>query len=150
MISPYMRMQRLTNIQEIRSFRKHLQSLTQRLHGSPYDPSVWIRRSGVLLSMGYPELATGDAYKALILIRKSRNPRSGLSTRVNHHLAIYQSSTTRSNEMQRSAAEQSAMLALAQALLLANCLQEGLHYALLAVTTYPYNIKLRSVLATVQ
>src|SRR5271168_1160814 len=150
MISPRVCIERLTDIQEIRSFRKHLQSLTQRLHGSPYDPSVWIRRSDVLLSMGYPELATSDAYKALILIRKSRNPRSGLAARVNHHLAIYQSSTATSNELQRSVAEQNAMLALAQALLLANCLQESLDYALLAVTTYPKNRKLRSVLATVQ
>jgi hypothetical protein len=150
MISPRTRVERLTNIQEIRSFRKHLQSLTQRLHGSPYDPSVWIQRSDVLLSMGYPELATSDAYKALILIRKSRNPRSGLAARINHHLAIYQSSTATSNELQRSVAEQNAMLCLAQALLLANCLQESLDYAQLAVTTYPKNRKLLSVLATVQ
>jgi hypothetical protein len=150
MISPRIRVERLTNIQEIRSFRKHLQSLTQRLHGSPYDPSVWIRRSDVLLSMGYPELATSDAYKALILIGKSRNPRSSLAARVNQHLATYQSSTATSNELRSSAAEQNAMLALAQALLLANCLQESLDYALLAATTYPKNRKLRLVLATVQ
>jgi hypothetical protein len=149
MILPHIRVQRLTDIQEIRSFRKHLQNLTQRLHGSPYDPSVWVRRSDVLLSMGYPELATSDAYKALMLIRKSRNPRSSLAAQVNHHISICQSSTT-SNELQRSAAEQSAMLALARALLLANCLQESLHYALLAIAAYPKNIKLRSVLAKVQ
>src|SRR5271154_4810532 len=110
MISPRIRVERLTNVQEIRSFRKHLRSLTQRLHGSPYDPSVWVRRSDILLSMGYPELATSDAYKALMLIRKSRNPRSSLAAQVNRHLSVYRSSTTTSHELRRSAAEQSAML----------------------------------------
>jgi hypothetical protein len=33
----------------------------------PYLPSAWTRRAETLFALGYPELAAGDAYKALLL-----------------------------------------------------------------------------------
>ncbi|OJD30186.1 uncharacterized protein BKCO1_6500049 [Diplodia corticola] len=46
---------------------RHVQSLTQNLSTSPYDPDIWCARAGRLLSLGHPELAVGDAYRALLL-----------------------------------------------------------------------------------
>lgn len=33
----------------------------------PYDPTLWRHRAESLLSLGYPELAASDAYKAIML-----------------------------------------------------------------------------------
>ena len=100
--------------------------------------------------MGYPELATGDAYKALVLVRKSRNPQNGLAGPVKHHLKIAASSTEAQTEFPGDTAEQGALLALVRSLLIANCLQESLDYALAAVSKYSENTELQSSLATVQ
>ena len=100
--------------------------------------------------MGYPELATGDAYKALVLVRKSRNPHNGLAGPVKHHLKIAASSTEAQTGLQGSTTEQGALLTLVRSLLLANCLQESLDYALAAVSKYPENTELKSSLAMVQ
>jgi hypothetical protein len=42
----------------------------------PYDPENWILRARLLNVLGYPELATGDAYKARMLVN------AGLASKV--------------------------------------------------------------------
>ena len=140
----------LTDLQEIRLLKKDLRDLSERLHCFPYDPLAWLQRAEVLLPMGYPELSVGDAYKALLLVRKSRNPLNSLAACINDHLDTRTSSTKTRNKLQRSAARQRVQLALVQGLFFANCLQESRDYALAAVARYPKSTQLRSVLATVQ
>ncbi|GAB7322194.1 hypothetical protein MBLNU13_g03199t2 [Cladosporium sp. NU13] len=41
-----------------------LQHQSSSLLHHPYDPSVWIARSATLTTLGFPELAVGDAHKA--------------------------------------------------------------------------------------
>lgn len=36
---------------------------TTKLRSNPYDPSLWIERANHLISLGYPELAAGDAFR---------------------------------------------------------------------------------------
>lgn len=40
-------------------------SLAIRKH--PYDPDLWLQRASTLASLRYPELAVGDAHKAILL-----------------------------------------------------------------------------------
>jgi hypothetical protein len=140
----------LIRVQEVQLFQIDLQDLSRRLLRYPYDPLTWLQRAELLLPLGFLELAVGDAYKALVLIQKSRRPQSSLAACINHHLGINSPSSVTKPDVQGSATEQGAMLALVQGLLLANCLQEGLEQAQKAVAKYPQNRKLRSVLATVQ
>ena len=44
------------------------QSLTDELRASPYDASLYLSRAGCYAELGFPDLAAGDAYKALLLI----------------------------------------------------------------------------------
>lgn len=46
-----------------------LQQATEAILKHPYDATSWIRRSRVLASLRYPELAVGDATKARLLIK---------------------------------------------------------------------------------
>lgn len=127
-----------------------LQDLTQRLIRCPYDPIAWLQRAEVLLPLGFPELAVGDAYKALLLIRASRGSEDRLAASINHHLGINAPISLANAEAQRSVTEQGVLLALGQGLLFANCLQDSLEYAQRAVANYPKNANLRSLLTTVQ
>jgi len=43
------------------------QHLTEQLLESPYDAILYLRRSVVYTNLAYPDLASGDAYKALLL-----------------------------------------------------------------------------------
>ena len=44
------------------------QSLTDDLRASPYDASLYLSRADCYAELGFPDLAAGDAYKALLLI----------------------------------------------------------------------------------
>ena len=44
------------------------QSLTDELRASPYDASLYLSRADCHAELGFPDLAAGDAYKALLLI----------------------------------------------------------------------------------
>jgi hypothetical protein len=44
-----------------------LPAQTRAIIQHPYDPALWLRRSGTLTKLKYPELAAGDAHKALLL-----------------------------------------------------------------------------------
>ena len=41
---------------------------SKRILEAPYDAKAWYARSSVLTRLGYPELAAGGAYKALLLV----------------------------------------------------------------------------------
>ncbi|EFX00235.1 mynd domain containing protein [Grosmannia clavigera kw1407] len=43
------------------------QQLTESLDDAPYDMMLYLRRAAVYADMGYPDLAAGDAYRALLL-----------------------------------------------------------------------------------
>ncbi|KAF1982163.1 hypothetical protein K402DRAFT_208508 [Aulographum hederae CBS 113979] len=47
-----------------------IQRLTGDLRACPYDPNLWCTRSKALYELDFPELAIGDAYKALKLCEK--------------------------------------------------------------------------------
>lgn len=47
---------------------KALSESTVRLQEQPYDPALWNKRASIYLSLGYPELAVGDAYRAGLLL----------------------------------------------------------------------------------
>ncbi|KAF3191987.1 hypothetical protein TWF788_004178 [Orbilia oligospora] len=44
--------------------------LTDALAISPYDPDLWQQRAITHVKLGYPDLATGDAYRALLLVQE--------------------------------------------------------------------------------
>ena len=44
------------------------EALTQELYSSPYSPYLYLERATCHQDLGYPDLAAGDAYKALLLI----------------------------------------------------------------------------------
>ncbi|KAH7055969.1 hypothetical protein B0J12DRAFT_438285 [Macrophomina phaseolina] len=46
---------------------RHVRCLTENLSRSGRDPDLWRTRAEHLLTLGYPELAAGDAYKAILL-----------------------------------------------------------------------------------
>jgi hypothetical protein len=45
-----------------------------QLHERPYEANYWLKRAECYLKLNYPELAAGDAYKAILLL--DRHPRS--------------------------------------------------------------------------
>lgn len=49
------------------------ESLTQALHELPYDLVAYIERAAVYADLGYPDLAAGDSYRALLLCDEVRN-----------------------------------------------------------------------------
>lgn len=49
------------------------QSLTDSLHASPYDAILYLERAVVHSNLGYPDLAAGDAYRALLLADEVRD-----------------------------------------------------------------------------
>lgn len=48
------------------------QELSDALANSPYDPILYIERAVVYSNLGYPDLAAGDAYRALLLTDDAR------------------------------------------------------------------------------
>ncbi|KAK0254437.1 hypothetical protein B0A54_13055 [Friedmanniomyces endolithicus] len=46
-----------------------LAAQTKTLYAHPYDPHSWLHRAKTLTELRYPELAVGDAHKALLLCR---------------------------------------------------------------------------------
>src|SRR4051812_442120 len=44
--------------------------LTDALAISSYDPELWYLRATAYIKLGYPDLAIGDAYRALLLVQE--------------------------------------------------------------------------------
>ncbi|KAJ3571138.1 hypothetical protein NPX13_g5485 [Xylaria arbuscula] len=57
----------------IESLLRRRQSFTQELHACPYDIILYLKRALVHSDLGYPDLAAGDAYRALLLTDEIRN-----------------------------------------------------------------------------
>jgi hypothetical protein len=55
-------------VQEFLPLITDLSCKSKHILEAPYDAQAWYARSGVLTRLGYPELAAGDAYKALLLV----------------------------------------------------------------------------------
>ncbi|MCJ1259048.1 hypothetical protein MMC24_006883 [Lignoscripta atroalba] len=51
--------------------RRH--SLTGRLYQNPYDATLYLARAGCYEELGFPDLAAGDAYKALLLTDEAQD-----------------------------------------------------------------------------
>ncbi|KAI1078463.1 hypothetical protein F5B20DRAFT_582379 [Whalleya microplaca] len=51
----------------IESLLRQRQALTDELLASPYDLVIYIKRAVIYADLGYPDLAAGDAYRALLL-----------------------------------------------------------------------------------
>ncbi|PHH56170.1 hypothetical protein CFIMG_007773RA00001 [Ceratocystis fimbriata CBS 114723] len=49
------------------SLLAYRQSLTNKILGDPYDLVTYLQRADIYLQLGYPDLAAGDAYRALNL-----------------------------------------------------------------------------------
>ncbi|KAL0931826.1 WD and tetratricopeptide repeat protein [Colletotrichum truncatum] len=54
-------------LQELQSLRDRRQELTKALRELPYDLILYLERAKVHSDLGYPDLAVGDAYRALLL-----------------------------------------------------------------------------------
>lgn len=57
----------------IESLLRQRQSLTDDLLASPYDLVLYIKRALVYADLAYPDLAAGDAYRALLLTDEVRD-----------------------------------------------------------------------------
>jgi hypothetical protein len=57
----------------IESLLLQRQSLTQEIYANPYDLILYLKRALVYSDLGYPDLASGDAYRALLLTDEVRN-----------------------------------------------------------------------------
>ncbi|KAI5781908.1 hypothetical protein EDC01DRAFT_665325 [Geopyxis carbonaria] len=43
-------------------------ALTEALRSNPYDPALYVNRARAHLDLGYPDLAVGDSYRAVLLV----------------------------------------------------------------------------------
>ena len=68
-----------------------IQRNTQALKNLPYEPGLWLLRAQLLLSLGYPELAAGDAHKASLLVEAAfeENSALGLQVRLQYGMCLY-------------------------------------------------------------
>jgi len=62
-----MTIRRADQTQEVQNMFCRCQKSTLQLKDRPYDPYLWLLRGNILHQLGYPELALGDLWKALIL-----------------------------------------------------------------------------------
>ncbi|KAI0879757.1 hypothetical protein GGS24DRAFT_11813 [Hypoxylon argillaceum] len=70
---------------------RHL--LTQELLSNPYDIILYLKRAIVYSDLGYPDLASGDAYRALLLTDEIRNDGFEYHDRAVESLAKYANGT---------------------------------------------------------
>lgn len=52
---------------DVEQYQQAITAATRKIKDTPRNPAVWSARSGLLSSLGFPDLATGDAHKALQL-----------------------------------------------------------------------------------
>ena len=148
----------LTNAecQEVAGLATTLQQCTQALLTSPYCPSTWLKRSKTLLRLQYPELACGDAFKALQLINISRGAASEMSRHIRREIIFevsedlmigFQGTGSRSEWItdQRRRLEHSAILTLAQGLLMANSSLECLNFLQENAGKFPGELELATL-----
>jgi hypothetical protein len=59
----------LISSQQSNTFVSEIRTLTEKIYELPHEPERWSARGTRLLELGYPELAVGDQYKALLLVQ---------------------------------------------------------------------------------
>jgi hypothetical protein len=74
--------------QQIALLGTEIRNCTESLLKSPYNPTLWLKRSKILIKLSFPELACGDAYKALSLIKASHDGSSKLTHCVKLEVAM--------------------------------------------------------------
>lgn len=57
----------IDNKQKLERLKMKLQLATEYVRALPYDPAGWRERALVFAEFGFPELAAGDSYKAILL-----------------------------------------------------------------------------------
>lgn len=62
---------------------KDLSQFTKDIAAQPYDPESWLNRGHCLRTLGFPELALGDAYKARLLVEAALEDTSILGSEAN-------------------------------------------------------------------
>ncbi|PSS03815.1 hypothetical protein BD289DRAFT_358434 [Coniella lustricola] len=67
------------------------EQLTDALADSPYDLILYLQRAVVYSNLGYPDLAAGDAYRALLLTDEIRNNGFEYHEQAIHALSLYSS-----------------------------------------------------------
>ena len=67
---------------------QRLQKNTRALLDLPYEPGLWLLRAQLLLGLGYPELAAGDAYKARLLVEAGMRYDTHLGMKVRLHYGM--------------------------------------------------------------
>ena len=133
--------------QQVSALADELRQCTEQLLSSPYSPRLWLQRSKILLQLYFPDLACGDAYKALQLIRDSKDGSSRLTHCVRIEAANYLVSAHHSfsnllpseflmssNGMEKVKAyltelEYNSVVVLAEGLLMAKSFRESLNVA---------------------
>lgn len=60
------------NLQDFKDTVSTLRKLMIDLQNSPYAPELWTNCGRVLAKLGYPELAAGEGYKAILLIQEGQ------------------------------------------------------------------------------
>ncbi|RWA13831.1 hypothetical protein EKO27_g1265 [Xylaria grammica] len=77
----------------IESLLHQRQLITQELLVNPYDMILYLKRALIHSDLGYPDLASGDAYRALLLTDEIRNDGFEYHDRASKSLAGYANGT---------------------------------------------------------
>ncbi|BEJ16758.1 hypothetical protein CspHIS471_0601590 [Cutaneotrichosporon sp. HIS471] len=105
----------------------HRAKITARLADSPYDLIAYLERAYAHLTLGYPDLAAGDAYRALLLADEARTEGFEYHDEAAEALASYAAPQVLEG-LEGEAAQRGAAAAyrlLARALLDAGCLSSA-------------------------
>ena len=77
-------------------------SLTKQILGDPYNAAVYLNRALCHEDLGFPDLAAGDAYKALLLIDEIRDPSGEYHIRALKALSVDPSVASYSRDLEGS------------------------------------------------
>ncbi|KAK5330987.1 hypothetical protein LTR98_011760, partial [Exophiala xenobiotica] len=78
---------RLKKKQQFQEAQDNLSTATTQIGKDPVALLARLRRAGVFLQLGYPELAAGDAYKLCLLCKAARRNEGHLGRRVRSGLS---------------------------------------------------------------
>lgn len=125
-------------------------ALSERLELSPYDLVAYLQRSRVHTLLGYPDLAAGDAYKALLLSDEASSEGSEFHEQALEALEVYTrvpkviadaEALPAGDELHHLGSVQAYTL-LARALIETGCLKSAVTYVKRGLDTSPNNAEL--------
>ncbi|KAI1116135.1 hypothetical protein F5Y14DRAFT_440111 [Nemania sp. NC0429] len=156
----------------IESLLDHRQSLTDELLADPYDLILYLKRALVHSDLGYPDLASGDAYRALLLTDEILNDGFEYHEMATRSLAKYANGTTVGVLDHGALGEDGSRLArstsgsdpialatlasircfqiLALSLLLCGCLKSAYGFCERGLAVSPNNRELRNTMSYIQ